>query len=452
MKKLVIFTLILSLFVATMVGCSSDVKDSASETAQSEKQTTDGISSTDASEAKKVTIRFSAQSMDVETSVTLKILKQFEEDYPNVTLELEESPGNDLITKINTDIMGDNAPDIFAFWRPEAKWNVDKYIAKGAIADLTTLVREDEFFEDLLPDYAWRTATVDGKVVAIPRQSFYVEFLVNKVIFDKYDIPLPTDWDSLVNATIQLKKNGIIPWAVDTKEGLDDSSRIFNAIINRTVGNPKGLELLKGNESFQSEEVIKALGYMQEVVKNNAPEDAAALGFDQVIAKYFNTGKAGMILGNAGQIDVNLSEEIMQDLVALPFPLTPQTVLDKPSLEQDITNLIYISSKAYEDADKKEYVIELMKRLVSKEAAKRYYEEERFMVPHEGLDIDSSKVSKLQLSAAQVANASPGDKWLLSFAKPGPVDDFRIAINEFWRGEYTPEEFAARLDEALYGK
>ncbi len=400
--------------------------------------------------AEKVTIRFATQTLDAKGSVLADILAQFAADYPNVTIELEESPGNDLITKINTDIMGDNTPDVFTFWRPEAKWSVDKYIAKGALADLTELVGTDPFFEGLFPDFAWRTATVDGKVYCIPRLSFYVEFLVNKKVFEQYSIPLPTDWASLVNACQQLKANGIIPWCVDTKEGLDDSSRLFNAIINRTVGNETGLELLRGNASFQQPEVIKALEYFAQVAPGCMPEDASVLDFNQVVTKYMNTGTAGMLLANASQVDRNLTPEIMQDLLALDFPLTPETVLEKPSTEQDLTNLVYVSAAAYNDPAKKEYVVELVKRLVSREAAKRYVEDERGMVPHLGLEIDQSKVSDMQRSAAALAEAAPGDKWLLSFAKPGPVDNFRILINEFWNGVYTPEAFAKALDEALY--
>ncbi len=398
----------------------------------------------------KVTIRFATQTLNAKGSVIADILAQFSADFPNVTIELEESPGNDLITKINTDIMGDNTPDVFTFWRPEAKWSVDKYIAKGALADLTDLVNTDPFFTGLFPDYAWRTATVDGKIYCIPRLNFYVEFLVNKKVFDQYSIPLPTDWASLVNACEQLQANGIIPWCVDTKEGLDDSSRLFNAIINRTVGNEVGLNLLRGNASFQQPDVIKALGYFAQVAPHYMPEDASVLDFSQVITKYMNTGAAGMLLANASQVDTNLTPEIMEDLVALAFPLTPETVLEKPSAEQDLTNLVYISAAAYNDSAKKEYVVELMKRLVSRDAAKRYVEEERAMVPHLGLEIDQSKVSDMQRSAAAVAQASPADKWLLSYAKPGPVDNFRILINEFWNGVYTPEEFAKALDDALY--
>lgn len=402
---------------------------------------------------KDITIRFATQSMDREKSGIYAVLKQFEEDYPNVTLELEESPGNDLITKINADVMGDNTPDMFTFWRPEAKWNVDKYIEKGAIADLTDWVNEDDFFKDLFPEYAWKTATVNDRIYCIPKANFYVEFLVNKTIFEENNLELPTDWDKLVTACKTLSENGIIPWTVDTKEGLDDSSRLFNAIMNRAVGNEKGMKLLQGEESFQQEDVIRALGYFMEVSTGYAPEDAAVLDYSQAITKYLNTGKTAMILGNALQIDVNLTEDIMENLVALDFPLTPVSVIDKPSTEQDLTQLVYIGAKGYDDPDKKPYLQELMKRLTSKETAKKYVEDERGLAPHLNLDIDESKITPLQKEASALAENCIGDKWLLSFAKAGPVDEFRRTVNASWNGKYeSAEDFAAALDEALYGQ
>lgn len=449
MKKFLAGILAVGMVATMLSGCGSDGTDKKSgggtgKTVVANGKELDG--------GKSVTIRFATQTM-TNAPVLVSILDQFEKDYPNVKLEIEESPGNDLITKINTDIMGDNAPDLFTFWRPEAKWNVDKFIEKGALADLTELVNTDPFFENLFPEYAWNTSTVNGSVYCIPRMNFYVEFLVNKDVFEQYDIPLPTDWDALVNACEQLKANGIIPWCVDTKEGLDDSSRIFNAIINRVVGNAKGLELLKGAESFQDAEVIRALDYFLEVASGNAPEDAAILDFNQAITKYLNTGKAGMVIGNCVQININLTDEILESLVAMNLPLTPDAVIDAPSLEQDLSNLVYISSKAYNDPDKKDYVIELMKRMVSPEAAKRYLEEERMVVPHLNLEVDPAAVPAVQIEAAEIAENSASDKWLLSFAKPGPVDNFRIVINEAWIGKYASgKELAKALDEALYQK
>ena len=90
---------------------------------------------------------------------------------------------------------------------------------------------------------------------------------------------------------------------------------------------------------------------------------------------------------------------------------------------------------------------------MSRETAKLYVEEERGIVPHLGLEVDESKITDLQRAASAIAENSAGDKWLLSFAKAGPVDEFRRVINEAWTGKYaTAEDLAKALDDALYGK
>ena len=145
MRKLTAIMLTAAMVGTMLSGCGSNTASETQAPAGSSQAAAASGETTGAS-GKNVTIRFATQSMtDTTAPVLLSILDQFQKDYPNVKLEIEESPGNDLITKINTDIMGDNTPDIFTFWRPESKWNVDKYIEKGAIADLTEMVNTDPF-------------------------------------------------------------------------------------------------------------------------------------------------------------------------------------------------------------------------------------------------------------------------------------------------------------------
>lgn len=419
--------------------------DSGDSTSSNSDTSTDG-------KKEPVTIRFATQTIQ-EGAVMEQILNEYKDDYPNVTLELEEAPGNDLITKIHTDIMADNCPDVFTYWRPEKKWNFDLYISKGAIADLTEL-KESDFYKDMFPDYAWKTASVDGIVRGIPRLNFYTCFIVNKTIFDELNLELPTDWDKLVTACETLSAKGYIPWATDTGEGLDDASRLFNAVIEATLGNERGLKLMQGLESWKQPDVIEALGYFMQVAKPGyLPEDSSVLDSTTVITKYLNTGKAAMLINNASQVWANLTPDVMDQMVALNFPLTPTTKVDKPCNELDLTNLVYASAKGFNDPAKKEYIVELIHRLTSREAAKRYAEEERAIIPHLGVDIDPSKVHPLQIQAAELAYAAIPCKWMLSYTSSDVVDDFRLTINGVWYGEFdTPEQLAAKLDENLYGK
>lgn len=400
----------------------------------------------------KVTIRFATGALNEGSAIGI-LLDEFTAENPNVTIELEEAPGNDLIYKINTDIMADNCPDVFTYWRPETKWDFDTYISVGAIADLSEL-KDSEHFQGMYPEYAWETGTVDGVVRGIPRVNFYTCFIVNRTLFEELGLELPTDWDKLVAACEGLYAAGYIPWATDTGENLDDASRLFNAVIEATVGNARGLSLMQGLESWQQEDVIEALGYFMQVAKAGyCPEDASVLTDSTVISKYLNTGRAGMLINNAGQVWYNMPFEVMDDFEALNFPLTPTTQVDGPFNELDLTNLIYVSAKSWEDPLRKEVITKLIEKLTSREAAKMYAEIDRSIIPNLDVELDESLVHPLQSQAADLAYAAESCKWMLSKTSSDVVDDFRLTINGVWYGEFeTAEQLAERLDENLFGK
>jgi hypothetical protein len=245
-----------------------------------------------------------------------------------------------------------------------------------------------------------------------------------------------------------------VVWATDTAEGLDDASRLFNAVIEASLGNERGIRLMTGRESWQQADVIRALGYFMQVAKPGyAPEDSSVLDAISVITKYLNTGRAGMIIQNAGQVWNNIPGNVMDQLEAFNFPLTPGSVLTGPFNELDLTNLVYASAKGFNDPAKKAAIIDLIHKLTSRESAVRYAEEDRAIVPHLGITINPQKVHRLQTEATNLAYAANSYKWMLSQTASNVVDEFRLTINAVYFGEITsPEQLAKRLDENLYGK
>ncbi len=401
----------------------------------------------------KVTLRFATGSLvDRGGTVTKGLLASYLEKNPNVTITIEEYQGNDLITAINTAIMAKNTPDVFTFWRPESGWNVPSYARSGALADLTELSK-NAAFKDLFPEFAWRTAKqIDGIVYCIPRTSYFDEFVVNKAVFDKNGIPLPTSWDSLLNAVKALKAKNVIPWVNTTGPLLDDSSRLFFNILNRVVGNTKALKLMGGTESWLAPDVQPALEYTVAVAANNGPPDQSVLSTSQAIAKYLNTGAAGMFLNNNGQINTAVSNEIMPSLVALPFPATPVMTEKGSSTEADVTNLVYASAVSYKDPVKRPYIDELIIKLCDKAAGKAYIEQAGQTVPHLNLNINTSLVAKFILDANAIAEKQIGNKWLLSFISADNRNAFREVINNVWYGKLDAKQMAEALQKALYGK
>jgi ABC-type glycerol-3-phosphate transport system substrate-binding protein len=412
-----------------------------------------GLYAGGANDSGKITIRFATNQVR-EGYALDALLKEYIAEHPNVNLQIEEFPGNDLIPKINADIQANNCPDVFTYWRPEKRWDFDKFIARGAIADLGELKNSD-FYKGMFPDYAWNTGTVDGMVVGIPRTSFYTAFLINKNVFQKEGIEPPTDWNKLVQACEQLKAKGYIPWAVNTKESRDDASRLFNASIEATIGNAKGLRLMQGLESWQQPDVIEALGYFMQVAKPGyVPEDSSVIDDIIMISKYLNTDRAGMIVQNASQVWNNIPFETRDKFEAYNFPLTPTSAVKNPFNELDLTNLVYASKKDFENPAKKQAIIDLIHKITDRRAAKMLVEgPDATIVPHLGVTFDESKSRPVQNKARDLANVADSCKWMLSRTTSNVVDDFRLTVDAVWYGEITnPQALAKRLDDNLYGK
>ncbi|HUZ17395.1 MAG TPA: ABC transporter substrate-binding protein [Spirochaetia bacterium] len=402
-----------------------------------------------------VTLRFATQNLvDPMGIVTKGILASFDKKNPNVTLSIEEAAGNNLITLVNTEIMAGDTPDVFTYWRPESGWNVPSYVKAGDLANLTAL-SQTPALKNIFPAYAMKTAKeVDNTVYAIPRTNYFIEFLVNKDIFNKYNIPLPTSWQNLVNAIPQLKAHGIIPWAESSIFNQDDSARPLNAILDRVFGNKGALALMDGKAHWTNNpKVLTALKYFITIAANDGPPDESVLSIGQSVAKYLNTGKAAMVLDNVGTVDLQLTKAIEPSLEALPFPLTPVTVEKTPSAEADVTNLVYASAKSYKDPAKRAHIDELITDLCDQAAATSYAEDAQQVVPQLGLNLNTSLIPKIMLDAEAVQAKEPGDKWLLSFMSNEAKGKWRDIVDNVWYGKLTdPTVMASELDAGLYGK
>lgn len=462
-KKILAGFLVLALMVGALVGCAqtptsttpagTTTKAGTTPVGTTAAPTTAAPTTAGTTAAPKATMRFATGSLtsDQTGAVTKSLIAVFKKNNPNVTLNIEEYQGNDLIPAINTAIAADNCPDVFTFWRPESGWNVPAYVKAGAIADLTAL-SQTPAFKDTFPEFAMRTAKqIDGIVYCIPQRSYYDVFLVNKVVFDKFKIPLPTTWDALVSACAALKANGIIPWTNTTGALLDDSSRHLNNILNRVVGNTKALKLMGGTASWLDADVMPALQAFVAICANNGPPDQSALSQTQAISKYLNTGAAAMMLDNNGG-NTNIPATAQANLIAMEFPILPGGVEKTSSTEADVTTLCYASAKSYKDTNKKGYIDALITTLCDKTAAKAYVEQANVLVPHLGLTIDQSFITPLVLQANAIAEKQIGNKWLLSFVSADNRSSFRDAINEVWYGKMNAQQLADALQKGLYGK
>ncbi|MFC0470689.1 ABC transporter substrate-binding protein [Halalkalibacter kiskunsagensis] len=429
---------VLLIVMATMIlGCSKSSNDVASSTGEEEIT------------EKPVTIRFATNFIGSHplTPIIDDIVTQFEEDYPNVTVEIEGAAGDDHQTKIQLDAQGDRLPDVFDYWRLDPSFGLNVIQEAGMLADLTEWTKTDPFFEDLFDESSWKTATKDEKVYGIPAQMYYIQFLANKEVFDRAGVSIPQTWDELLSAIKQLKEEGELPWGININ-GDSNGSRIYNYVFNRMIGNERALNMYAGKEPINVPEVIKASELVQELIVGNAPEDALAIERDATYAKYINNGRAALMMdGSWGT--AHIDSAIQESLIPLDFPLIPGGAQQEMNVERDLTKLYYISATAFKDTDKQPYVKELVKRLTSRESAKKYIEDAKQPMPMLGVEIDPQKVGQLTVDAQNIALNRPMNKWIPSMLSPDQRKKYESLQGELLSGKLKPDIYVQKLDEII---
>ena len=380
--------------------------------------------------------------------VVRALLAEFTADYPTITVAVEETPGNDHQTKIKLDASSDRMPDVFNYWRLDPGFGLDQVARAGKVADLTEWTRSDPAFQNLFDDYSWRTASLDGKVYGVPVIMFYVEFLANRAVFDRAGVKLPTDWDSLLAAVRALKAKGELPWAISIGND-SQGGRIYNYMVNRMVGNPRALRMHSGQEPINVPEMVTAMTMLRDLVVDHTPADAITINNDAVYAKYVNTGRGALMI-DGSWVTPTIKAEVLDSIEVLSFPLLPGGAQTERNVERDLTSLWYAGAKPMREDAKRPYIQELIRRLSSRAAEKRYAEEAQQQVPALGVDIDVTKYGRVARAAQALALSIPANKWIPSVLKPAQRSKFEPLLGEFLAGNQAPAEFVARL-AAIFG-
>lgn len=117
------------------------------------------------------------------------VIKAFEALHPNITVNVETAPFADYFTKLQTEIAGGTAPDIF-----ELNYeNFVTYAAKGVLLDLSTQSKNDPNFQaNIFYSRAYQAFNLNGLQLGLPASYSTVVLFYNKALFDKAKVAYPT--------------------------------------------------------------------------------------------------------------------------------------------------------------------------------------------------------------------------------------------------------------------
>ena len=367
MKKKVtslLMSLMLSLFVLTACGNNGQ---EAKEPSENKAQTEEGAESTeeenadtdaDAEEAKEEADANDDNASGETTEIVFwhamgggqgealeKLVKQFEEENPNIKVNLQNQGNYGDLNQILVATM-QSPQDLPTITQAYPDWML-QFQSAELVADLTDMVKGDngiEDYEDILPGVR-EEIEEDGKIMALPFNKSTEVLWYNKKLFDELGLEVPTNYDELFEVSKKIYDEKGIPGV-----GFDSLPNFYVTYLKNMGDIP-----MDENLDVASEPSVAAVEYYQNGIKEGYFRIA---GTDQYMSGPFANEQVGAYIGsNAGEVYVKDGVEGKFEYAAAPYPA-------ESSVQQG-TN-IYMFENASDD--EKKAAFEFLKFLVSKES------------------------------------------------------------------------------------
>lgn len=280
MKKiplLISLALVASMFSACQQSSPTPANDSTEPASTASSESKSEAVGEAAASGEEVTLTYTAL---VDNSGTIKdIIAAVEEEFPNVTIDLQEVPGNsdDMKKSLITSLAaGQDDPDLFNM---DVIWTT-QFASAGWLADVTDKLDTSTFLDGPLS-----TVTYDGKLWAVP---CYTDVQVLYYRTDLIDAP-PTTWDELIAMCEEHQGKDGIDWGY-LWQGFQGEPIVCNALT--FIKSNGGNDIEGGKSVINSPQSKEALEFMRSLIdkKISSEEVLAQKPADQV--PIFQEGKA----------------------------------------------------------------------------------------------------------------------------------------------------------------
>ena len=297
------------------------------------------------------------------TSLYEKYAPYVQEQLPDINVEFVVGNNNLDFYKFLKENGG--LPDIITCCRFSLH---DASPLKDSLMDLSTTNAAGAVYDSYLSNFM----NEDGSVKWVPVCADAHGFIANKDLFEKYDIPLPTDYESFVFACQAFDKVGIRGFTADyyydytcmeTLQGLSASelSSVDGRKWRTTYSDPdntkrKGLDSTIWPEAFKNmEQFIKDTGL--------SPDDLD-MNYDDIVEMY-QSGKLAMYFGSSSGVKMFQDQGI--NTTFLPFfqKNGEKWLMTTPYFQ------VALNSDLTKDATRRKKAMKVMNTMLSEDAQNR---------------------------------------------------------------------------------
>ncbi|TWH05015.1 arabinogalactan oligomer/maltooligosaccharide transport system substrate-binding protein [Nocardioides sp. J9] len=225
-----------------------------------------------------------------------ELIKKFNAEYPNVTINYQSVPFGEAQNKFKTAAeAGQGAPDIL---RAEVAW-VPEFAAAGHLyaLDGTPLLEDNDYLETPLSSNVY-----DGKTYGVPQVTDTLGLMYNKELFEKAGIEqAPTTWDEVEDAAAQLKAKAGVEGIYVNSAGYFLLPFMYGEGGDLVDTEAKTIEVA-------SDENKAGIKVAQDLVTSGAAPKPDANDSYGTMMTLFKEGKVGMIINGPWEV-ANISND-----------------------------------------------------------------------------------------------------------------------------------------------
>lgn len=407
----------------------------------------------EAGKAEKPVIRFACSWGGVAGNESyFQKLDEFAAQHPEFELKVEVEAGDNLRTKIKTDMAAGNLPDVFNYWiRGAIKAMVDNdlLLEVNEYFGKSPSVKRSAYTEMSLSAYS-----LDGGKTSygFPLYNATNFFMVNKPIFAKYGLAYPKNYDDLKRVGKVFNDNGLIPVAVGAKLGNPGHfwyGTIYHQYKQDSQRYAEGW--VTGANRFDCAETRKAAELVLEQAKLGLfPKDTFANGdFGPAVALY-KERRAAMILSFAWMI-TQFTPDIVAESELIPFPMMPGAVNDTSKWIMSGVSQGYVMNKKAFNASpaRQRAMIALMDHLLSDTMMTQVARMGR-TIDKVDAKLDTSVVPPLTLKVQEYAKGKEVKENLWAMMPdPSAQEVYSLTIDELWAQSVTADQFVTKVQNAV---
>lgn len=277
MKKIISLILILTMGLSLFVGCSKEETNNSNQKNKNQPEKENNV----------IELTLWHYFGEVDGKIFNKYVDEFNKANYDINVKSEYVHRDELMKQYTIGLVGDNLPDIGMIDNPDQA----AFIEMGLFYDITDFVNEwgekDKFFEGPL-----KSTMKDGRIYGVPHNSNCLALWYDVDMLKEAGVEPPTTWDELEEVATKLTKEGVYGLALSAVKNEEGTFQYLPWLLS------SGADI----EHLDSEESIKSLSYLTDLIQNGYMSPEVINWTQGDVEKQFVTGKAAMMINGPWNI------------------------------------------------------------------------------------------------------------------------------------------------------